>query len=190
MLLEEDRNTSVSETAPCIEYFLNQRIVERLIAVALTNSPVGIFPLIVYSISRIVQHMKSSWLGHSSVHKYIVHLLESKETMPDEDTYEVQFEVMKLIHSLTIKLKEVPMLTKLFWTVETNHRGEDGLVKNQSIKHFILFNKLDRMYRGNFDPRLRDLLRRCILSAIIIDDSCEDMQIYLSKQTKFIIHTV
>lgn len=134
--------------------------------------------------------MKSTLLGHSSIHKPIVQLLEARKPFPGEGSYDVQVETIKLINSLTIKLKESPMLTRLFWTVSPCDRGEDGIVLRQDIRHFILFNKLDRMYRTSTDSRLVDQIRRCILRTIIIDDSCEDMQVYLSKQSKFITHTV
>lgn len=157
---------------------------EKFCKIAMNNKPQGVFQLIINAISRIIQHMKPSIMGHSSVHKPIVELLSQKE---EKISFMEQIELLTLINSITIKLKESPMLTKLFWSVKNK---SDKDINSPKAKDFVLWKKLDKLYRGTNDPRLLELVRKSILKCIIIDDSCEEMQLYLSEQTKFMKRTV
>lgn len=158
---------------------------EKLCKIAINNNPQGIFQLIVNAISRIIQHMKPSMMGHASVHKPLVELLSKKQ---EKISFMEQIEIVKLINSITIKLKESPMLTKLFWSEKSKESNDDTNTYND--RHFVLWKRLDRLYRGTNDRRLLELVRKSILKCIIIDDSCEEMQLYLSRQTKFMKRTV
>lgn len=215
LLLEEEREAEAMQegTAPCIEFFLQSRILERLCAMAVVNKPVGMFQWIINAIARIIQHMKSPLLAHSSMHKPLVRLLSAK---PNKLTFEEKIEVLKLINSLAHKLKEAPIFVKLFWS-SLNPSGirspdlaasppqslsplnspttpsplESTGLTTYTKKHFVLFKILDRIYRGSSgDRRLAEQVRRCILSCIVIDDSYTELQAYLARQHKFLEHTI
>jgi hypothetical protein len=214
LLLEEEREAEVMQegTGPCIEFFLQSRILERLCHLAAVNKPVGMFQWIINAIARIIQHMKSPLLAHSSMHKPLVRLLSTK---PSKLSFEEKVEVLKLITSLAHKLKEAPIFVKLFWSsgnlhsrpldqstsptlstspIMTSHLHAQQKVASLSTidkKHFVLFKILDRIYRGSSsDRRLVEQVRRCILSCIVIDDNYNELQAYLARQTKFLEHTM
>jgi len=214
LLLEEEREAEAMQegTAPCIEFFLQSRILERLCQMAVINKPVGMFQWITNAIARIIQHMKSPLLAHSSMHKPLVRLLSIK---PSRLSFEEKVEVLKLITSLAHKLKEAPIFVKLFWSTETvpmrspestsptlstsplmtNHLHAQQKVASLNTvgnkKHFVLFKILDRIYRASSgDRRLAEQVRRCILSCIVIDDNYNELQAYLARQTKFLEHTM
>lgn len=179
---------------------------------ALANRPVGMFQSVINAIARIIQHMKSPLLAHSSMHKPLVRLLSIK---PNKLNFEEKMEILKLINSLAHKLKEAPIFVKLFWSsVTTGIRSPDQAaspvlgssplnsplvsspLESQSPlhspkRHFVLFKILDRIYRGSSgDKRLAEQVRRCILSCIVIDESYMELQLYLARQHKFLGHTV
>ena len=213
LLLEEEREAEAMQegTAPCIEFFLQSRILELLCNLAAINKPVGMFQWIINAIARILQHMKSPLMAHSSMHKPLVRLLSTK---PSRLSFEEKIEVIKLITSLAHKLKEAPIFVKLFWTdssrpkaevgstsptismspVMTNHLHAQQKVASLTLgpkKHFVLFKILDRIYRGcGGDRRLAEQVRRCILNCIVIDDNYNELQGYLAKQTKFMEYTM
>lgn len=212
--MEEEREAEASQegTGPCIEFFLQSRILERLVTMASINKPVGMFQWIINAVARIIQHMKSPLLAHSSMHKPLVRLLSTK---PTKLNFEEKIEVLKLITSLAHKLKEAPIFVKLFWSsVNSGITSPDQAASppiasspiNSPIltsaldmpspihgpkRHFVLFKILDRIYRGSSgDRRLAEQVRRCILSCIVIDESYMELQSYLARQQKFLSHTI
>jgi len=213
LLLEEEREAEAMQegTAPCIEFFLQSRVLERLCNLAYINKPAGMFQWIINAIARIIQHMKSPLLAHSSMHKPLVRLLSMK---PNKLSFEEKIEVIKLITSLAHKLKEAPIFLKLFWSSEMTLRSYEpsttptmstspimtnalhaqekvASLSTLNKKHFVLFKILDRIYRGSgSDRRLAEQVRRCILSCIVIDDNNTELHAYLVKQVKFLQHTM
>lgn len=214
LLLEEEREAEAQQegTAPCIEFFLQTRILERLCNLASINKPVGMFQWIINAIARIIQHMKSPLLAHSSMHKPLVRLLSIK---PNKLSFEEKIEILKLINALAHKLKEAPIFVKLFWSslapgIRSPDQASSPTMASSPLnspvfsspleahspihapkRHFVLFKILDRIYRGSSgDRRLAEQVRRCILSCIVIDESYMELQSYLARQHKFLGHTV
>lgn len=62
-------------TGPCLEFLLNQRILETLCMMGLSDRPVGLMAVVMQAFYTLLKHIKEPLLPHMSVHKPVCQLI-------------------------------------------------------------------------------------------------------------------
>jgi len=111
IILEEEKQNRDMGAGPCIEYFLNERCLSKIVKLAEQDIPQGIMPTVLTMAGTLYASLNRRFLAHISMYKPIVDLIrKGSESGQDKS------KVATLINSVILKLKEDPELVGLFFT--------------------------------------------------------------------------
>eukprot|EP01112_Ceratiomyxa_fruticulosa_P008255 TRINITY_DN2134_c0_g1_i1.p1 TRINITY_DN2134_c0_g1~~TRINITY_DN2134_c0_g1_i1.p1 ORF type:complete len:698 (-),score=96.38 TRINITY_DN2134_c0_g1_i1:103-2196(-) len=111
LLIQE---SSSSDTGPCLEFFLQNKIFEALGSLGERDSPPGVRKLVLVSITLLLSNLSLLLLPHMSVHRSLRNLLIACSQPPTPTHPTPNSELVNLLEVLTSKLKENPSLLGFF----------------------------------------------------------------------------
>eukprot|EP00026_Physarum_polycephalum_P002650 Phypoly_transcript_02658.p1 GENE.Phypoly_transcript_02658~~Phypoly_transcript_02658.p1 ORF type:complete len:878 (+),score=129.95 Phypoly_transcript_02658:74-2707(+) len=144
ILVEEE--ATLGDTGPCVEFFLQNKIVETLCLLAERDSPQGVRKLVLQTVNILLGDVSLPLLPHMSVHRPVRNLLRRmilnpqvqpranapSTTEPPAPPPDSEF--VTLLETLTNKLMKDPSLIS-FFTDDIHFEEGDLLVFQGLLKH-------------------------------------------------------
>lgn len=140
ILVEEE--ASLGDTGPCVEFFLQNKILETLCLLAERDSPQGVRKLVLQTVSILLGDVSLPLLPHMSVHRPVRNLIRRiilnpqhvNSTPSSEPKVPPDSEFVALLETLANKLMKDPSLIG-FFTDEIHFKEGDLLVFQGLLKH-------------------------------------------------------
>lgn len=154
MLLEEDDERGSSDgTGPCLEFFLQERIMETLCALCLVDRPKGVRRLILSAITSLLSSLKVLLIPHMSIHQPLCNLVHgfTSVQLAGEAT-----EAVILIKTLLSLIQRDPTLAEFFITTP---------VDDQEEGKYSIWAALVSLHRRTA-PERREKIEECIVTAL------------------------
>lgn len=118
------KGSEIFRQRPCIEYMLDNHIMEILCAMGLADQPRGMMGLVLQVVKLLLQHVTHPLIPHVSVHRPINHLIHvcmeartimHKNTPGHKASYRMQSSLISLLAEIWRKIAADPWLIRFFF---------------------------------------------------------------------------
>ena len=186
---ETQRSTSQGKMSgagpvhPCLEYLLENRVLEILCALGLADRPSGMMALVLQVLYALLKHISHPLLPHMSVHLPVCHIIRvcleagrgggGPGELPGASN-RAQNSLVSLLHTIWGKVREDPSQLSFFY--------EDGkLSKHVRTPQLLVFNGL--LSHMHSRRKAGEKARESMLWAVQLQD--ERLTGYIAEHTNF-----
>ena len=134
---------SKTATGPCFEYFLNEKILDRLCALGLPDRPLGMRQLVTKTLDAVLLHTRHPILPSMHVAQAVRQFMEVCYSKEDHKRRGYRSAFLSLLHTLAGKIKEDSSIVGIFFDIYPE--------KQQRPPEFLLVTALCAMMTESND---------------------------------------